>query len=80
MKVAARSAPPRTMSPPGRALSAAISSGTTSRATVVFQSACSRVRENTIFGISRQIRANSTMGAVLAGSWSAVGQNPAISS
>src|SRR3954447_30269 len=30
--------------------------------------------------MSRQMRANSTMGAVLAGSWSAVGQNSAISS
>ena len=57
-----------------------ISSATTSRTTVVFQSARSRVLEYTILGMSRQMRANSTMGAVLEGSVSAVGQNPAISS
>src|SRR6266404_276934 len=39
MNVAARSAPPTTMSPPGFALSSMTSSGTTSRTTVVFQSA-----------------------------------------
>jgi hypothetical protein len=47
---------------------------------VVFRSARSRVLEYTILGMSRQIRANSTMGPVLDGSVSAVGQNPAISS
>jgi len=36
--------------------------------------------ENTIFGVSRQMPANSAIGLVLAGSVSAVGQNPAISS
>ena len=59
---------------------ALMSSGTTERATVVFQSAWSRVRENTTLGMSRQMRANSRIGALLDGSWSAVGQKPAISS
>ena len=47
---------------------------------VVFQSAWPSVDENTIFGMSRQMRANSTIGRVLSGSVSAVGQKPAISS
>ena len=47
---------------------------------MVFQSARSRVRENTNLGMSRQMRANSTIGPVLEGSASAVGQNSAISS
>ena len=47
---------------------------------VVFQSARSSVREYTILGISRQMRANSAIGPPLAGSSSAVGQNAAISS
>ena len=41
---------------------------------MVFQSARSRVLENTILGTFRQMRANSTMGLVLEGSVSAVGQ------
>jgi hypothetical protein len=47
---------------------------------VVFQAAFARVRENTILGLSRQILANSFTGAGAAGSWSAVGQYPVISS
>jgi len=47
---------------------------------VVFQPARSRVLEYTTFGVSRQIRENSAIGSLLDGSWSAVGQNPAISS
>ena len=39
-----------------------------------------KVREYTILGMSRQICANSTTGDSPAGSWSAVGQNPSISS
>src|SRR6266571_1273851 len=65
MNAAARSAPPSVMSPPGCALSSIISSATTSRRTVVFQSARSRVVENTIFGISRQMRANSSTGPMV---------------
>lgn len=80
MNAAAKSAPPRARSPPGWALSARTSSATTSRTMVVFQSAPSRVLEYTILGTSRQMWANSTMGAVLDGSLAAVGQNPAISS
>jgi hypothetical protein len=57
-----------------------ISSAPRSRTTVVFKSARSRVLENTILGMSRQMRANSTMGPLLDGSVSAVGQNLAISS
>jgi hypothetical protein len=47
---------------------------------MVFQSARSRVLENTMLAMFRQMRANSTMGLVLEGSVSAVGQNPAMSS
>jgi hypothetical protein len=79
MKAAASSAPP-SRSPPGCALSAKISSGTTSRTTVEFQSARSSLLENTIFGMSRQMRASATIGLVREGSASAVGQKPAISS
>ena len=68
------------MSPPGSACIRRISSGTTSRTTVAFQSARSRVREKTTFGMSRQMRANSTIGGELSGSVSAVGQNSAINS
>jgi hypothetical protein len=39
-----------------------------------------QVLENTILGMSGQMRANSTMAPVLEGFVSAVGQNPAISS
>ncbi|CAH0327788.1 hypothetical protein SRABI128_06463 [Microbacterium sp. Bi128] len=47
---------------------------------MVFQAADVSVREYTILGMSRQIRANSAITAPAAGSWSAVGQNPSISS
>ena len=47
----------------GLRLRSVICSGTTSRRMVVFQSARSRVRENTIWGMSRQLRANWTIGA-----------------
>src|SRR5215475_6714251 len=80
MKAAARSAPLSTMSPPDCSCSALISAASTFRMMVVFQSARSRVLENTILGMSRQMPANSTMGWVLAGSESAVGQNSAMSS
>jgi hypothetical protein len=69
------------MSPPGCALRARISSGSTSRLTRASSpsSARSSVLEKTTFGIRRQIPANSLMGPVLDGSESAVGQNPDIS-
>ncbi len=59
-----------------------MSSTSTERARVVFQPRASgeRDREYTILGISRQMRANSTMVGPAAGSRSARGQNPAISS
>jgi hypothetical protein len=77
---AARPAPPITRSPPPCRFSSLICSGMTSRSMVVFQPADSSVVENTIFGISRQMAANSLTVSVASGCWSAVGQKLAISS
>jgi hypothetical protein len=40
----------------------------------VFQSTLSIVEENTTFGVSRQLRANSISAGVASGRWSPVGQ------
>jgi len=82
MNSAASSAPPTTRSPPGEAARRSTSDTTTERARVVFHARASgsKDREYTILGISRQMRANSTTVGVAAGSRSADGQNPAISS
>ncbi|GDY63148.1 hypothetical protein SAV14893_025410 [Streptomyces avermitilis] len=70
---------PSARSPPSWALRAWMSSTTRSRTMVVCHPACCNVRENTILGMSRQIRAKSATGPVLAGSASAVGQKSAMS-
>jgi len=59
MKVAASAAPPTAMSLPSCALSRAISSAGSSRASRALPWTASSVVENTTFGVAVQMRANS---------------------
>lgn len=63
---------PETQVPAGLRLQRPISSASTSRLIVAFRPACSRVRENTILGVSRQIPANYASVSVAEGSKSAM--------
>ena len=60
MKVEARPAPPTARSLPGCSFSLATSSATPSLTSLALPSTFSRVFENTIFGRSCQMRANSS--------------------
>ena len=74
MQVEARPAPPTAMSLPGCSFSLATSSATPSVARLALPSTFSRVFENTICGMSFQMRANSSSTSEADGFSSAVSQ------
>src|SRR4051794_41961600 len=78
MAAPASVAPPISIGPPSSALSRVISVTASPVTRRVFQPTLSIVEENTTFGVSRQLRANSISAEEALGCWSPVGQKELI--